>query len=134
MSNKHRGKHVQTGEWAYGYLIGDDVIVGEIVDWHDEYFNTTHWYLVEPTTVSKCIELKNKNGVEAYDKDIFKVPDLYETPENTYPTYHYEMIEYREFAWHLGDQPLCYDYDFVSDVCEIIGNIHDNPELLEART
>ncbi|MEK4427655.1 YopX family protein [Paenibacillus sp. FSL M7-0802] len=131
MDNKHRGKDIETGEWIYGYLIGDNTTKNYIVDWHDIYFNTGFWYEVDPTTVSKSLGLPDKNGVEAYDKDILKAPDLYETPENTYPTYHNEVIEYREYAWHLGDQPLCYDYNYVSDECEIIGNIYDNPELLE---
>jgi hypothetical protein len=45
---KFRGKRIDNYEWVYGYLIGNDVIVGEIVDWDSDYFNTEFWYKVDP--------------------------------------------------------------------------------------
>lgn len=38
-----RGKRSDNGEWVYGYLIGNDVIVGEIVLFEDEFFSTEFW-------------------------------------------------------------------------------------------
>lgn len=56
--NMYRGKH--NDEWVYGYLIGNDVIVGEIVEFNDEYFNCEFWYKVDPLSVEefKCVECK----------------------------------------------------------------------------
>ena len=48
---KFRGKRIDNGELVYGYLIGNDVIVGNIVEWDDEYFNTEFWMKVDPETV-----------------------------------------------------------------------------------
>ena len=35
-----RAKRSDNGEWIYGSLIGNDVIVGEIVSFEDDYFIT----------------------------------------------------------------------------------------------
>lgn len=48
---KFRGKRIDSGEWVYGNLIGTDVIVGDIVEFNDEYFNTEFWYKVDSKTV-----------------------------------------------------------------------------------
>lgn len=78
--------------------------------------------------------LSDKNGKEIYEGDILKVPDLYETPENTSATYHNELIDFVECCFRLGGQPLCDDAEYVSDECEVIGNIHEHPNLLQEET
>ena len=54
---KFRGRRIDTGEWVYGYLIGKDVIVGEVVEFHEEYFWTEFWYRVDPDTVGQLEEI-----------------------------------------------------------------------------
>jgi len=71
------------------------------------------------------IGLKDKNGKEIYEGDICKNGDW----ENDAYTYNYRIEE------------VCYDHEDASFygmnpndngmTCEIIGNIHENPELLE---
>jgi len=125
-----RGKHKYNGEWVYGYLIGNDVIVGDIVEFNDEYFNTEFWYKVDPQTVGQYTGLKDRNGQEIYEGDILEnehgnkffihyfIPDckfmsvLVESYGNEDQ---YELDEYLD--------PWVY--------CEVIGNISDNPELLK---
>ena len=46
-------KWVKDG-WVYGYLIGNDVIVGEIVDFGDDYFNTEFWCRVRPEKIGRA--------------------------------------------------------------------------------
>lgn len=69
---KFRGKHVTTKEWVYGNLIGTDAIVGELVEWDDEYFCTEFWYKVDPETVGQYTGLPDENGTEIYEKDRFE--------------------------------------------------------------
>jgi len=51
--NLYRGKRVDTGEWVEGSLIGNDVIVGKIVEFEEDYFCTEFWYKVDSATVGQ---------------------------------------------------------------------------------
>ena len=69
-----RGKRADNGEWIYGYLIGNNVIVGEVVDFDDDYFNTQFWYKVDPETVGQFTGLTDKNGTKVFEGGIIKAP------------------------------------------------------------
>jgi uncharacterized phage protein (TIGR01671 family) len=65
--------------------------------------------------------LKDKNGVDIYEGDIL---------ENTNPIWKTEIIS---FAMSWGESNGCWDGFSPKEDFEIIGNIHANPELLEAK-
>ncbi|WP_251559221.1 YopX family protein [Paenibacillus pasadenensis] len=75
--------------------------------------------------------LKDKMGTGIYEGDILKVPDLYETPENTSMTYHNEIIRFSNCAFRLGNQLLCDYAEYVADECEVIGSKYTHPHLLK---
>lgn len=61
--------------------------------------------------------LYDKNGKEIYEGDICKHPvcgSIYE---------HFDIVEYSINGFFVSFWP-------VSSVCEIIGNIHENPEII----
>lgn len=75
--------------------------------------------------------LKDKNGKKIFVGDILKVPDLYETPENTYPTYHHEHVIYSNYGFGTNHAMFYEDWEFISEECEVVGSIYENPELIE---
>lgn len=118
--NKFRGKRLDGKGWAFGHLVK---MWGawHIIDWNDE--NTA--YAVDPATVGQYTGLKDKNGREIYEEDIIKTDFSYATWIG--------FVHFNKGNFELVDSDKNGQYltlSVLSDI-EIIGNIHDNPELLK---
>jgi uncharacterized phage protein (TIGR01671 family) len=83
--------------------------------------------------------LKDKNGKEIYEGDILDVPELYETPEMTSPSYTKWQVVFKHGMFTLENKnnksendssTLYYEYFAYDGNIEVIGNIFENPELL----
>lgn len=137
---KFRGKCAKdsrfAGEWVYGSCVqcekSDDVLITSAIN--DRCSCTYH---VDPATVGQFTGLTDKNGKEIYEGDIVSHPwkdpifgDLVETGQFVHSTICFNngafVVNYRLQGEYI------YLQDFLRLKClEVIGNIHDNPELLE---
>ena len=86
--------------------------------------------VIEEETICQCTGLKDKNGKLIWENDILSGHIDDEFPEDETR----KRVVWHENGW-CTNEPGCDDYealdDFDSENFEVIGNMIDNPELLE---
>ena len=115
-----RGKRKDNGEWSYGSL---QCFKGYSI------FDTIwkNFVVVNSKTVGQYTGLKDKNGMRIFEGDIVK------TVEGPFKV----VCEHGAF-WLYDELLLSNDHldflgSYISSAIEVIGNIYDNPELLEVK-
>lgn len=120
---KFRGKDVDTGGWIDGNLIQRKGYYPGIMYPHEENGKVYNRVcVVEPETVGQFTGLLDKNGKEIYEGDIYR----YDNPDSI------NEVSYCAGGGFAGFDltPAIHSENRLLDV-EVIGNIHDNPELLK---
>ena len=130
-----RGKRLDNGEWVYGSFVQIPLVSGRIAycicpieKVGRENKNVPHMgilytlnediFVVDPATVGEYTGLIDKDGNKIFEGDIIQF----------YKTSAYVIFRGGEFcAIDCNNTSYC----IVQNCCEIIGNIQDNPELLE---
>ena len=117
-----RGKRIKDGKWVYGYYFNVTIV------------GTNHYIkvpegndlLVDPVTIGQCTELTDKNGTRIFEGDIVR---------NGWT----KSAETLTISW--DDKRACFvaksDFSYreayvIAYECQVIGDIHDNPELIKA--
>lgn len=131
-----RGQRINNGEWMYGLpcrtlnKAGEDVL--NIQCWEREKDGVTGIYdAVAPETIGQYTGLTDKNGNKIFEGDIVKAQDdIFGSPFCNGIT---GKIVYAETAFFIEPKnPMKSQWLFNEcAVYEVIGNIHDNPELLK---
>lgn len=75
--------------------------------------------------------LTDRYGTEIYEGDILRGPKYYESEESTSPVYDQWKVTYKNCSFYLGYSPIEEDLDWIGNECEVVGNVYENPELLE---
>lgn len=137
-----RGKSVNSGEWVCGgyfktdnehYIITntDDIVIFSLWDYAE---------FIIPETVSEFCGLTDKNGKKIFEGDIIKVITIDTNTERL------AVVGFGKFIdENNGDEYIGFYVEFdgikititqlemeeVKDRFEVIGNVFDNPELVE---
>lgn len=138
-----RGKRKDNDEWVEGNLVYSQTTTRGVIT---EIYTLGMTYEVIPETVGRCTGLKDKNGKLIFEGDILKglsYPFLSDGEYN-----YYAIVVWFENSPAFGtctvknpqakvrgisDGDTNYMDDWNSNDWEVIGNIHDNKELLEAQ-
>ena len=102
------------------------------VHYIDDEMWTTEIYAIEvdPSTICQCTGLKDKNGNLIWENDIVKC--LYNCYGENY-LYIGKVIYKEDTCRFVAVNSESTDYEWWDEEKEVIGNIFDNPELLNKR-
>ena len=130
-----RAKRIDNGEWVEGYytyyphgFTSEDKMEHAIRDTHTSG-DCNKIYFVDPLTICQCTGIKDKNGKMIWENDICIINDGTLDEEDGYFILDWESDR---AMYEFEGTGLCVNFDNVYGYeCEVVGNIFDNPELLE---
>ena len=131
-----RGKRIDNGEWVEGaFCLKDcDAPFGDMVDRPSiiKYDPPCDgfWFRIDPETVGQFTGLTDKNGKKIFEGDVLQFN--YTGKNHGVEGKATVIFEHGKFGvlWGWHKEFVCLD-GFANTTIEVIGNIHDNPELLE---
>lgn len=146
-----KAKRIDKGEWVQGYLFDDGfengkIFIGGLVI--EEYNGTAcddwnitgiDFYEVDPSTICQCTGLKDKNGKLIWESDVVK-KEFYTDYDNCANSEEYigivKVADCARLVENIRGKCTRSIFEAMSyweDVkyFEVIGNVFDNPELLE---
>ena len=136
-----RGKRTDNGEWIYGnYCYAELIDKSGYEDLIIEQPADGETRRVIPKTVGQYIGLTDKNGTKIFEGDIVKADDYIFVVKfgkcgGVANVENYGYVGFYLEAFSESTR-LSAKYGLRDDICyftdiEVIGNIHDNPELLK---
>lgn len=123
---KFRGKDLKTGEWVYGdlHLLCD---APHIHTAPSQFPYAGKRSFIDKDTIGQFTGLLDINGREIYEGDVVRVRVTNDRFKRN-PRFEIGSVKYDDYygRWDNG-----FHGRFFSNRMEVIGNIHDNPELLK---
>lgn len=128
-----KAKRIDNGEWVEGaFYIEPYTDARYIIRWNSSGLGFNEFIKVDRETICQCTGLKDKNGKLIWENDVVDRKETYS-----------EIVKYKDGDW-ISDYSHAHNKEAGSDYCnlgfyvqerkcvEVIGNIFDNPELLES--
>lgn len=150
-----RGKRIDNGEWVYGFYVRADH------HWHNHGIHKEWiicgasanggWFAlrdkrpVKSDSIGECTGLRDKNGKLIFEGDMLRIyEEDSELEADGYCVIHYgrfkdtdAMSDFDHLGWYItitsipNEATTIFALEEENLAFEIIGNIHDNPELLK---
>ena len=127
----YRAKHVHAFDvnkkhdgWVYGFLSCENYI-------YSPELGTEK--LIDPSTICQCTGLKDEDGKKIFEGDIVGYIDCTST-ENGYSEHYCRgLVAWDEetASFQVTERLSAESYEVLDRGCNVLGNIFDNPELLE---
>lgn len=133
-----RGKRIDNGQWVEGwyemYPFGRWPLKASIISAADAIAGCYEHIEVDPATVGQYVGLTDKNGKKIFEGDIVDIGEHHVMVNGQYLVI-YSTVNH---CWSLKRSEEHHHHYFTfsdlngfAESSEVIGNIHDNPELVE---
>lgn len=119
-----RGKRKDNGKWVFGDLIQSVYKIGDTCV--GQFGNEVGIHEVDPETICQCTGLNDKNGKLIWENDVIRCN--YETCIVKWEKSEWRIKWIDEAVWR---RDLDYWVNESKREVNVVGNIFDNPELLE---
>lgn len=136
-----RGKRINNGEWVYGGIMKNfhpNFECENMVDFNNQTPNcycicvNNKDYFVQQNTIGQYTGYKDRNGKEIFEGDIVAYTDTYSTENGIAESDCIGKIVWdeEEACFHVTERLSAESWEVLQECC-VIGNIFDNPELLD---
>ena len=128
---KFRGKHIKTGEWLYGSHYNDgaeDYILENLPNSALGFENRQ----IDQNTIGQFTGLQDSKGNDIYEGDIVVATSIripYYGKKMTCEIVYDEQMACYDFKTNDRQRNIC--VSILDVVCEVVGNVFDNSELLK---
>ena len=122
-----RGKRIDNGEWVEGGYYKEDYTAKiYITFWNSFGLGFMDATQVDPSTVGQYTGLLDNNGEKIFEGDIVEGPD-FDAEDG------YGVVGWDDGSFEIENGMWCgtFHENYDGKELEVIGNIHDNPELLK---
>lgn len=134
-----RGKDINTGDWIYGSYVADYTISDSYSSYIRPNYRQTveEMYAIDLHTLGQFIGLYDRNADRIFEGDIVRCTSSTENSAIYIIQYEEEQLSY-VFKTSITKHAYMYSlfdlqqYELGENITfEILGNIYDNPELIE---
>lgn len=135
----YRAKRMDNGEWVEGFYFTDNkrhYIITKIIDDNNAIYGhmaAFEVFVVNPSTICQCTGLRDRNGKLIWENDILGFLDVLQYDNGYSEHYCIGRVIWDEetISFQVTERLFCESYEVLDGDCEVVGNIFDNPELLE---
>lgn len=126
----YKAKRLDNGEWVFGDLVHSVYKIGDTCV--GQYGNEVGMHEVDQSTICQCTGLKDKNGKLIWENDIIECKD----GKHNFQT-QIEWDAYSAGFIFQDTETSAVELDAITanglySESKVIGNIFDNPELIES--
>ena len=127
-----KAKRLDNGEWVQGALLLHDTDAATIFNQHPSD-GSLQGFEVDQSPICQCTGLKDKNGKLIWENDIVGYWDAYSTESGQAESVCDGKVIWDDetISFQVTNRLSAESYE-VLDECSVIGNVFDNPELLES--
>ena len=133
-----KAKRLDNGEWVVGYIARYGHTGKEKCYIIPSYASDLYSFLIDENTICQCTGLKDKNGKLIWENDVVKATVRQNSLCQSSSYSDFYQISYQEkycyFYLKKKNNNLLFDgnWSYYLKSIEVIGNIFDNPELIES--